>query len=707
MNENEKKQYLEKYQEAKKQGVPFFPDILFKDAIVALLVFLVLIGLAYFLGAPLESRANPADNSYTPRPEWYFLFLFQLLKYFPGNLEVIGVIIIPGIVIGLLFFLPLLDMSPRRHFFNRPWVTAITSFLVVGILALTVMSYLEAPPPAEVTAGDPVAALYTENCATCHGPTISVPEGFDLHQVIAQGNHQGMPAWSGDLDTDEIDALAGFITSPGGNDLYNQYCLECHQISDLVASNQIELRDSLDQGQQYPAHAGIEIPVWKDTLSPTEINDLLNFLVAPDGQRLFTINCSSCHGSTVAYGGGESELGEIISQGGLHLEMPSWQGDLSTSEIDQLASYVMDPEGNSGSQALFEANCGSCHGGRIPISGSIEQARDSIASGGSHNTMPVWGNVLTESQLNALTSYTWQAIQGTPLELGQKLFANNCAFCHGTFGEGGKNPARADDIIAPISSSEYLTTRDNLTLYNIIAQGQPNFGMSPFSSDFGGPLTEDQINSIIFYMRTWEANPPVELPPEVTEIQDVSLSGQEIYANTCTQCHTGDENATGPNLADPDIQSNASDQQIYDSIKNGHASTPMIAFSSLLSQSQIQELVAVIRQLKGDAQENTEEEQSAIPAVPSFAADLLPILDQECAVCHGSLGGWDGSSYEAVINSGENGPAVIPGESANSLLAKKLLNVQTTGGVMPPAGMLADDLIQLFLDWIDAGALNN
>ena len=90
MNEKEKQEYLESYHQAKEKGVPFFPDILFKDAVVSLLVFLILIGLAYFVGAPLEARANPADTTYTPRPEWYFLFLFQLLKYFPGNLEVVG-----------------------------------------------------------------------------------------------------------------------------------------------------------------------------------------------------------------------------------------------------------------------------------------------------------------------------------------------------------------------------------------------------------------------------------------------------------------------------------------------------------------------------------------------------------------------------------------------------------------------------------------
>jgi quinol-cytochrome oxidoreductase complex cytochrome b subunit len=86
MNDQEKRDYLEGYQAKKAKGRPFFPDILFKDAVVSLFVLLVLVALSYFVGAPLESRANPNDAAYTPRPEWYFLFLFQLLKYFPGKL---------------------------------------------------------------------------------------------------------------------------------------------------------------------------------------------------------------------------------------------------------------------------------------------------------------------------------------------------------------------------------------------------------------------------------------------------------------------------------------------------------------------------------------------------------------------------------------------------------------------------------------------
>lgn len=189
MNDQEKQKYLEEYRKDKEKGVPFFPNIIFKDAVVALVVFLLLVALAYFIGTPLEEHANPADTSYTPRPEWYFLFLFQLLKYFPGQLEVVGVVLIPTLAVILLFLLPALDRHAKRHPANRILIVVVFSLLGAGIVYLTVQAYREAPPPAEVVGGDPVAALYTKNCAGCHGPTIQVPAGTNLHEVIAQGKH--------------------------------------------------------------------------------------------------------------------------------------------------------------------------------------------------------------------------------------------------------------------------------------------------------------------------------------------------------------------------------------------------------------------------------------------------------------------------------------------------------------------------------------
>lgn len=700
MKEQEKREYLERYKQAKEKGVPFFPDALVKDAIVALIVFVILVALATFVGAPLEARADPADTSYTPRPEWYFLFLFQLLKYFPGQLEVIGVVILPTLVILLLFLLPFLDRSPRRHFLGRRVATGVTLLAMVGIAFLSVQALREAPPPAEVVEGDRTAALYAANCAGCHGASIEVPSGANLHAVIAQGKHEGMPAWSADLTTDQIDALAGFILSPGGSRLFTQNCGACHEAPELVAGDPRELKSVLDQGPAYPAHADVEVPVWAEVLSHEDHIELLNFLVAPDGQRLFATNCASCHGRAVAFSGEESELRSIISQGGLHLTMPPWRERLSDSELDTLARYVVDPGSTPEGAGVFAQYCSSCHGERVPSAADVAQARETIASGGSHETMPVWGSVLTPEQLDALVVYTLQAASGAPIALGQQLFAENCAPCHGELGEGGPNPTRPDDVIAPISSAEYLKTRDDATLRSVVAQGQPNFGMSPFGTAFGGPLDDDEIEAIVAYLRSWEANPPVELPPEIAASR-ISLSGAEVYTDLCTQCHGANgEGGIGPSLRDPEFQAENTDQELFDTINLGHAATPMIAWGEILTSEQIEQLVDFLRQL-GSA------EQGRPAGIPSFSADVLPIFQARCAACHGSLGGWDASSYESVMNTGDHAPTVIAGDVDGSLLAQKIRGTQTQGTLMPPSGLMPEDEIQAILDWIAAGAPNN
>ena len=129
----------------------------------------------------------------------------------------------------------------------------------------------------------------------------------------------------------------------------------------------------------------------------------------------------------------------------------------------------------------------------------------------------MWGEILTDEQIDALVAYIVEAAEAPDLVAAQALYQQNCASCHGDLGEGGVNPARAGDIIAPISTAEYLRTRDDQTLRAIIAQGQPNFGMSPFGDSFGGPLNDEQVDAIVAFMRAWEANPPVDLPPEVSD----------------------------------------------------------------------------------------------------------------------------------------------------------------------------------------------
>ena len=139
-----------------RSGKPFYPDQLFEDAVAILILFLILAAMAIFIPVPLEELADPTDASYDPRPEWYFLFLFQLLKYFEGPLEVIGTFVIPTVGFVLLLFLPFLDKKEERtSLLKRPVALAVTCVSVVLIVLLTVLGAIAPrlePAPEETPA---------------------------------------------------------------------------------------------------------------------------------------------------------------------------------------------------------------------------------------------------------------------------------------------------------------------------------------------------------------------------------------------------------------------------------------------------------------------------------------------------------------------------------------------------------------------------
>ncbi len=176
MNEEQKREYQEKYQREKDQGVKFFPDIIYKDLLVTFALFILLVGLAIFVGVAAEPPADPSDTSYIPRPEWYFLFLFEMLKYFPGVIEWVGTFLIPTIVILALLLLPFFDRSSYRYWKKRKIGVAVMGIIVLGMVVLTIMAVVTTPPPAEaevaLTLSDQIIAgqdLYSIHCVECHG----------------------------------------------------------------------------------------------------------------------------------------------------------------------------------------------------------------------------------------------------------------------------------------------------------------------------------------------------------------------------------------------------------------------------------------------------------------------------------------------------------------------------------------------------------
>src|SRR3954462_8841073 len=121
MNKTERERYLREYYVLKNQGKPFFPYAVLKDSIMACIVLLVIIVLSIVLGAELGPKADPTTTTYTPRPEWYFFFLFELLRVVkPPALVFIATIGIPTIAMVLLVLLPFIDRNPNRHPFQRP-----------------------------------------------------------------------------------------------------------------------------------------------------------------------------------------------------------------------------------------------------------------------------------------------------------------------------------------------------------------------------------------------------------------------------------------------------------------------------------------------------------------------------------------------------------------------------------------------------------
>lgn len=103
----------------------FWPDQVLKDAVACLAVLAAVLFLTFYLGAPLSAPADPTQQFSAARPEWYFLFLFQLLKYFPGEQELIGAVVIPGGIMAIFFLMPFIGKAKVGHVFNMIFLFAL------------------------------------------------------------------------------------------------------------------------------------------------------------------------------------------------------------------------------------------------------------------------------------------------------------------------------------------------------------------------------------------------------------------------------------------------------------------------------------------------------------------------------------------------------------------------------------------------------
>ena len=228
----------------------FYPEQVFRDTVAIFAAFVILFTLAVVARVPLERLADPTDTTYIPRPEWYFLFLFQMLKFMKGPLETIGAVGLPGLAVLALILVPFIDRSKMARVRQRTVAIGAVTLAALGWAGLTVAAVATTPKPDIVEAIDfsgptdwmqlspeELAGLgyfEREHCESCHsmgggklkvGPDLATTtrkksaawmiEHFRRPSAMVPGS--SMPPIQ--LSTPQLNALAAFLLKVDRNNV--------------------------------------------------------------------------------------------------------------------------------------------------------------------------------------------------------------------------------------------------------------------------------------------------------------------------------------------------------------------------------------------------------------------------------------------------------------------------------------------------------
>lgn len=301
---------------------PFYPYHALKDTLAMAAVFAVLLTFAMLWPTPLDEVADPSDSSYVPRPEWYFLSLFQMLKYFPGPLEPVATQVVPGLVVALLFLLPFLDRGPSRHPLQRIPVLAGFALLGIGVASLTWLGLRDTPARSGPEQWGPMAIAGAEfaadaRCTSCHRsggaanpvPAMAVrrgPEWLLAHardpEMIAPGLREPPPGGMSEAQARSLVSFAKKVRAGRAEPpdvpaqvrsaslTIGRYCVGCHMIDGEGASSAPDLttvgrtRDAAWLAQWINApedlDPGANMPAFGAALSADQMSALVAYLAA-------------------------------------------------------------------------------------------------------------------------------------------------------------------------------------------------------------------------------------------------------------------------------------------------------------------------------------------------------------------------------------------------------------------------------------------
>jgi ubiquinol-cytochrome c reductase cytochrome b subunit len=356
----------------------FWPDQVFKDLLVVSVIFVVLVGLTVFVPAPVTGPADPLDTSYTPKPEWSFLFLYQMLKLFRGPWEPVGTVGIPLAIVLILLLVPFADRNPERNPARRPFAMAGGLLALLIVVFFTIAGYYSSPGAShaapvpftpQVAAAPPGAASDPPAATSRPALSPSAKAGEQVfqqesclacHKVGGQGGDVGPDLTHEASRNRSRDWLATQIKEPKANNPGSAMpgfpSLSAGQIAQLVdylwsLGRPSRVRTPVAPPGREPTGppaappSAASPPAAKTEKAPGPAAEMIGS--AGRGDVLFGEHCTSCHGPSgidhVPNPG--SDDGAVPPLHDIDPELRSADPDLFAQKIDPIIQQGSRPQG--------------------------------------------------------------------------------------------------------------------------------------------------------------------------------------------------------------------------------------------------------------------------------------------------------------------------------------------------------------------------
>jgi len=192
MNQAEKELYLREYSLLKNEGKPFFPYAVAKDSLMAVIVMIVIMLLSLLFGAELGPKVNPTSTTYVPRPDWYFFFLFEVLRVMKNvpKFTPMATIGVPTLCMIALFLLPLYDRSPERLITRRP-IALAAGLATIACIAFLTFSGANTGSPNSVALPPPGGLSASQRATFLAGEVVVGESGCEACHVIGDNGNNG------------------------------------------------------------------------------------------------------------------------------------------------------------------------------------------------------------------------------------------------------------------------------------------------------------------------------------------------------------------------------------------------------------------------------------------------------------------------------------------------------------------------------------